>query len=264
MIRLNHLPAEHGWLQRIDPRVKLGLAAGLLIIALLYRDSLFLFGLLLVELLLAISSRLPMKRLVIGLLALLPVSLLMFALRWIFYPQGEVLATLGPITLTLGGLAAGAAVALRILALATAVLLWLETTDNQDIIRSLVALGLPYDWGLSFALALRFLPDFFQTYRSIEEAQRARGLDLTQASLIQQVRGRQPIIIAMLISSLRRSERLAVALEARAFGSDPKKRTQYQPLAMTPKDWLILSVLLVAFALLIALYFLAGPASQSL
>ena len=266
MITLNHPARRIGWLHRVDPRVKLALALSLLTIALLYRTLWFLLAVFLLEVLLIISSRLSAIRFGQSLLALLPVSLLMFMLRWIFYPQGFLLASLGPIDLTMGGLTAGAVVALRILVLALAVLIWLETTSNQDVVRSLVALGFPYDWGLSFALALRFLPDFLQTYRSIEEAQRARGLDLSNASLLQQIKGRQPILIAMLISSLRRSERLAVALEARAFGSDQKNRTQYQPLAMAARDWLLLSIIIAAVIVLVGLHFLVGigsPPAQS-
>jgi energy-coupling factor transport system permease protein len=242
------------WLHHADPRVKLALTLCSMALTLLYQNLWVLAGLFAFHVILFFSSGLPGHQLRNALLALAPVSLLMMLLRWLFYPVGAPLASLGPVALTLGGLAAGAVVALRILILAIAILLWLGTTSNQDVIRSLVSLGLPYAWGLSFSLALRFLPEFFQTYQTIEQAQHARGLDFTNASLLQHIRGRQPILIAMLISSLRKSEQLAIALEARAYGSQGHNRSNYRPLIMKRLDWLILAGILLGFSFMVGLF----------
>ena len=43
-------------------------------------------------------------------------------------------------------------------ALAFTIFLWLFTTDQATLVRSLVAIGLPYPWGLTLAIALRYLP----------------------------------------------------------------------------------------------------------
>jgi energy-coupling factor transport system permease protein len=249
---------RQSWLHSSDARVKLALTFCLMLLGLLYQSLWFLLGLLALELIMFLSGRLPWSQLRTGLRALLPVSGLMLLLRWVFYPQGLSLFSLGPLNLTSGGLAAGAVVALRILALALAVQIWLGSTSNQDVIRSLVALGLPYSWGLSFALALRFLPEFLQTYRSIEQAQRARGLDISRASWLNQIRMRQPILVAMVITSLRKSEQLAIALDARAFGSAGQNRTQYRRLSMTWLDWLLLALILLVAGILLAMRLVAG------
>ena len=246
---------RESWLHRLDPRVKFLFTLSTILLALLYQDLAFMSVLFALQLALYLSAGLSFSRWRSALLPLLPVSALMLILRWVFYPSGPVWTTLGPIQLTFGGLAAGTAVALRILTLAESVVLWLATTSYQDLVRSLVSLGLPYSWGLSFSLALRFLPDFFDTYRSIEQAQQARGLDFTNASLLQQVKGRQPILIAMIISSLRKSEQMAIALEARALESPSIARTTYRPLSMDRVDWLVLFFILISLLLLLMLRF---------
>ncbi|MFP3854744.1 MAG: energy-coupling factor transporter transmembrane component T family protein [Anaerolineales bacterium] len=246
---------RESWLHGLDPRVKFLFTLSTILLALLYQDLAFMTVLFVFQFALYLSAGLSFERWRATMLPLLPVSLLMLILRWVFYPSGPVWTNLGPIQLTFGGLAAGTAVALRILTLAESVVLWLATTSNQELIRSLVSMGLPYSWGLSFSLALRFLPDFFNTYRTIEQAQRARGLDFANASLLQQVNGRQPILIAMIISSLRKSEQMAIALEARALESPGIARTTYRPLSMDRIDWLALFIILISLLLLLMMRF---------
>jgi energy-coupling factor transport system permease protein len=109
-------------------------------------------------------------------------------------------------------------------------------------------LGLPFSWGLSFSLALRFLPEFTATYRAIEQAQQSRGLDLSGARGLAGIRARMPIFVAMLITTLRGSEKMAIALEARAFGSGDSQRTDLEPLEFRPTDAVVLVVIVLLAA----------------
>lgn len=235
---------ERGWLHRVDARVKLLLSAALICLLLLLQNLPLMAGSLLLILLLHLSAGVPLRRISRLLLGLLPVSLLMLSLRAIFYPQGDAFLVLGPLSLTALGLAAGAVVALRLLSMALAVLLWLYTTRSRDVVRSLVSLGLPFSWGLSFSLALRYLPEFTHTYRLVEQAQQSRGLELVGARWLDRIRRQMPIFIAMLISTLRRSEQMAIALEARAFGAHDVRRTDLEPLKFRLQDGLLAAVIL--------------------
>lgn len=233
------------WLHRADARVKLFLTITFLLLLLVNQNlPLQVFGVLSL-LLLHRSAALPSTRLRTVGITLLPVSLLMFALRAVFYPQGSTLTEVGPVTITALGLADGAVVGLRIVAMALAVLLWLHTTRSRDVVRSLRALGLPFSWGLSFSLALRFLPQFIESYRAIEQAQQSRGLDLSKVKGLPRIRARSPIFVAMLINTLRSSEQMAVALEARAFGSSGPARTDLEPLEFRRQDALLLAAILL-------------------
>jgi energy-coupling factor transport system permease protein len=166
---------------------------------------------------------------------------------------GPVLLQIGPIAVTAGSLAQGLLLAGRLLALALIFACWLFTTDQSAMVRGFVALRMPYEWGLTLALALRYLPIFASLYGQVRDAQQARGLDLARGGLLGRLRSLQPVLIAMIITALRNSEHLGWALESRALGAPGVRRTMYRTLCMTRADWLaagfLAAVLLVAVSL---------------
>lgn len=131
--------------------------------------------------------------------------------------------------------AQGLAIGLRIAALAFVVLGWLFVTDQSTLVLGLVALGLPYTWGLTIAMALRYLPTMAGVFRTISEAQQARALDLTQGGPLRRAKAYIPITVAMLISALRTVQHLSYALESRALGALPQ-RTYLHRLRFRPLD----------------------------
>jgi energy-coupling factor transport system permease protein len=150
---------------------------------------------------------------------------------------------IGPIDITAGSLAQGLLLASRLLALALIFACWLFTTDQSAMVRGFVALRMPYEWGLTLALAMRYLPIFAGLYTQVREAQQARGLDLRQGNLWHRLRALQPVLIAMIITALRHSEHLGWALESRALGASGARRTVFRPLHMARADWLAAGVL---------------------
>ncbi|MDX1600044.1 MAG: energy-coupling factor transporter transmembrane component T [Anaerolineales bacterium] len=249
MSRFELYVAGDSWLHRSDARVKLLFVAGALSMALIYQSLWFTLASLLVLAGLHWSARVPSSRITSAIVALAPVSLLMFALRTIFYPAGATLFRLGPVVVTSAGAAQGAVVGLRLIVMALIVLLWLYTTRDRELVRSFLALGLPYSWGLAFSLALRFLPTFATTFTSISRTQQARALDLGSGGRIERLKKRIPIFVPMLISVFRDSEQMAIALEARGFGAQAK-RTDLHPLEFKRTDVVLaLSILLILLLL---------------
>ncbi len=116
------------------------------------------------------------------------------------------------------------------------------------MVRGFVALGLPYDWGLTVALALRYLPILAGLFEQVREAQEARGLDLAQRSFLARLQAYRPILIAVVIGALRHGERLGWALEARALGGGGTRRTAFRPLSFHQGDYLALGVLFAILA----------------
>jgi energy-coupling factor transport system permease protein len=166
---------------------------------------------------------------------------------------GEAWLTVGPLVVTAHALARGALLATRLLALALIVFLWLFTTEQATMVRGFVALGLPYEWGLTLALALRYLPLFAALFEQVRDAQQARGLDLEQQSFRGRLRAYRPVLIAMIISALRNSEHLGWALEARALGAPGMRRTTFRPLHLRGGDVAALVLLGLIFGAVVAL-----------
>ncbi len=140
----------------------------------------------------------------------------------------------------------------RLLALSLAFFFWLSTTDQGEMTRGFVALGLPYEWGLMIALALRYLPILAGLFEQVREAQEARGLDLAQHGLAARLQAYRPILIAVVIGALRPAERLGWALEARALGGG-SRRTVFRPLRLRRDDVLAIAFLGLVLAAAIAL-----------
>jgi energy-coupling factor transport system permease protein len=171
-----------------------------------------------------------------------PLMVLVFVLTAIF-GAGPAWLRIGPLAVTPDSVALGAMLGLRLLALALVIFLWLFTTDQATMVRGFLALHVPYEWGLTLALALRYLPIFAGLFTQVREAQQARGLELEQRSFFQRLRAYRPVLIAMIITALRQSERLGWALEARALGARGVPRTTFRPLHLRRADYLALIVL---------------------
>jgi energy-coupling factor transport system permease protein len=240
-------------LHRLDPRVKLVLLLAGTALLLTFQNLFVCLGWVLLNQGLFWLARVPRAR-VWGIWRLmLPVSVLV-ALTWplIYREGGAPWLVWGPIQITPLAVAHGVALALRFNALAQLYFLLLFTTDQMALVRGLVALGVPFDWGLTLAIALRYIPAFFGTFQMVAEAQQARGLELNRGSWSKRLRAYLPILVAMIITALRAMDNLSRALEARAFGARPH-RTMFKPLVFTWRDG---GVLLVGALTLAGLFFM--------
>ncbi len=243
-----YLPGD-SLLHRLDPRVKLLLVAESTVLLFLFTHLIIAASLLLIMHVLILSTGMPGQRLRALWRLMLPLTLLIPTLWLIFQPgPGAAFLTIGPLRLTWTALLQGVTMALRLDALAFAMFLWLFTTDQATMVRGLAALGLPYTWSLTLALALRYIPTIAGLYEQVADAQRARGLDLDSGSLWRRLQARQPILVAMLISALRTSQGLAWSLEARGLGAPGVRRTQFRHLRFTRQDWVVTSLLLALLA----------------
>ncbi len=250
-------PGE-SWVHRADPRVKLAFVASSILLLFLLQHPLIFVSAVLGLIGLYRSAGLPASRIWRVGRAVLPVGFLLAVLRAILYPAGTALIAFGPVQITGGGLAQGATLGLRLLGMALIIFLWLFTTESQSIVRGVVKLGVPYPWGLAIGLALRFIPTIRESYDTIVQAQRARGLDLDRTRGLGRVRALLPGLIALMVSSLRASENLARALEARAFGAPGVRRSTLVDIAFRPVDWLFLLLIGLGAAAILLFYLRFG------
>ncbi len=244
-----YAPGE-SWLYRLDPRVKLlGVGVGSLAAFLLAgvgRQLLLLVGIIS----LLRGGRVPRHRLawLWGQMRVLVGIILV--LQPLFTVQGDVLLGLGPLRWTVGGLAYAATLALRTLSIAYLVGGLLFTTDQRRLVQAMVRLGMPYTWGLTVSLTLRFLPTIQSLFAAIREAQAARGW-VAEGNLFRRARSYFPVLVAVIIATLRTGDQLTLALAARGLGREQGPRTVWRPLRMRPHDWAATAILLVIGAALL-------------
>jgi energy-coupling factor transport system permease protein len=149
-------------------------------------------------------------------------------------------------------LAFGAANFLKLATMMVAGLILLATTPAEELFAGLVKLRLPYAGAFAFALALRWVPEIFATVNRVKEAQEARGLSFRQGSVLERLRRHLPLLVPIFLLTLRRSQTMAWALEARGFQMSPR-RSFLLEIKMQPRDWLTLAAsaaLLVPFIVL--------------
>jgi energy-coupling factor transport system permease protein len=236
-----YLPRD-SWLHRLDPRAKLWavLLAGT--VALIYKQIAVLACLLVLAQLALVSARIPSGRIrwLWGRLA--PLLVMILVLQPLFVPgPGPDLFSLGPVRLTTFGLLEGLSFALRAATLAFVAATLLLTTEPTNLVRGLTKLGLPYTWGLTVGLAIRYLPTTYSLYVTINEAQQARGWIVGKGNLLERARSYLPTLVATIIAALRLSDGLALALAARGLGY-PTQRTVLHDIRMRRADWLAVAL----------------------
>ena len=84
-------------------------------------------------------------------------------------------------------------------------------------------------------IALRFIPTLLEETDKIQKAQMARGADFESGNLIARAKAMIPLLVPLFVSSFRRANELAMAMEARCYrGGD--KRTRLRELKYTKLD----------------------------
>jgi energy-coupling factor transport system permease protein len=251
-MRRNH------WLYTLDPRVKLAFVVVAALLTFLWTTPAAATGVALAVagacIVLLRLAGIPWPRLGHFLRGLLPLLLVVVTLTTLFGGgPGPVWLALGPLRVTASAAAQAVLLAARLLALSLAFYFWISTTDQGEMVRGFIALRMPHTWGLTLALALRYLPILGGLFEQVSEAQQARGLDLSKRRLFDRLAAYRPILVAVVIGALRPGERLGWALEARALGAPGIRRTIYRPLRLRPVDVyalaLLFTVTLVAFLL---------------
>jgi len=236
------------WLHRLDPRAKLWAVLLASVVALTYRHIGVLAALLLLAHLALLSAQVPLGRLRWLWSRLLPLLMMILILQPVFAPgPGPDLLRLGPVRWTAAGLWDAVSFALRAAALAFVAAVLLLTTDPTRLVQGLVKMGLPYPWGLTIGLAIRYLPTTYGLFVAVSEAQQARGWSVGRGDFVKRVRSYLPILVATIIASLRMSDNLGLALAARGLGY-ARRRTALYDLRWRAADWLAAVLATVAFA----------------
>jgi energy-coupling factor transport system permease protein len=111
------------------------------------------------------------------------------------------------------------AVTLKYVAVLPSVLLFVATTRPPEFASSLARIGVPYRIAYAVSLALRYIPDVQREFRTISQAQQARGLDTTSGvGLGTRLRNLTAVLMPLLLGTFDRIETVSAAMELRGFG----------------------------------------------
>ncbi|MGA5692462.1 energy-coupling factor transporter transmembrane component T family protein [Cytobacillus pseudoceanisediminis] len=259
MIFGRYVPAE-SVLHRMDPRSKLVLIF-LFVCIVFLANNMLTYGLLTVYTFLMIAlSKVPFRFIYTGLKPVLLLVIFTLFLHLFLTKEGEVLFRFGWITIYEEGLRQGIFISLRffLLILMTSILTLtttpIEITDGlESLLAPLNKIKFPvHELALMMSISLRFIPTLMQETDKIMKAQTARGVDFSSGPIKERIKAIIPLLIPLFVSSFKRAEELAVAMESRGYRGG-EGRTKYRQLNWGLKDTAMLAMLAVLTLVLILL-----------
>ncbi|MGG7163033.1 energy-coupling factor transporter transmembrane component T family protein [Clostridium ihumii] len=247
------------FIHKLDPRTKI-------LISLLFIITLFLVknvtGYVVVFIFLMSCiyiSKVPFRYIYKG---LKPIFILMLitAVFNIFFTKGDVLLyQIGFLKIYKEGLVLAAFMVVRLTFLIAGTSLLtlttspIELTDGiEKLLNPFKKIGVPaHELAMMMTIALRFIPTLMDETDKIMKAQMARGADFESGNLISRAKNLIPLLVPLFISSFRRAEELAMAMEARGYRGG-EGRTRMKVLQMTNKD----TIAFISFVVFVILIFI--------
>jgi len=149
-------------------------------------------------------------------------------------PVASELARIGPLRVTAEAVSTATALGLRVLAIASVGAVFALTTEPTRLVDALVQQArIPERFAYGALAAYQAIPRFAEDLTTLRQARRIRGLR----------GGWHPrLLLGLLVLAIRHGDRVALSMDARAFGSGP--RTRYRVVRWTPIDaWFALGAI---------------------
>lgn len=237
-----YIPGD-SFVHKLDPRAKIMLSILYIIDLFLIKDFqgyiiIFLFTMFAIA-----TSKIQLKYIYKGLKPIF-VLMLITALFNVFLTKGEnLIFELGFLKVYKEGILLAVFMVLRLtfLIIGTSLLTLttspIELTDGiEKLLNPYRKIGVPaHELAMMMTIALRFIPTLMDETDKIMKAQKARGADFESGNLVQRAKNLIPLLVPLFISSFRRADELAMAMEARCYRGG-EGRTRMKILKLTSKD----------------------------
>jgi len=249
------------FVHKLDPRTKMLLLIAVIVFIFVSQNAVALSLVALLILFSVLLSKVPLKMYLKNLKAVLPIIIFTMIINLFYNATGDVLVSFWKLSITTGSLYRAFYMAARILLLiiASAELTYTTTpNDLTDAIEKLLSplkfIGLKnavHTLAMMMTIALRFIPTLIEETQKIMNAQKARGADLENGKLIERIKALIPILIPLLISSVRRAYELAEAMECRCYNGG-EGRQRMKQLKYHSNDFVAFAVVIVVCATVVA------------
>ncbi len=236
-------------IHRLDPRFKL-IITFIYIIMLFAGDRFICLGVGAVFTLLAIFlSRIPLKMFVKSVKPLLPFLLITAILNLFFVTSGDILFKWKFIKITDDAVSISIFMFVRITLLIMGSSLLTYTTSPitltdaiERLLSPLKKIKVPvHELAMMMSIALRFIPTLIEETDKIMSAQKARGAEIDSGSFMTRAKNMIAILVPLFISSFRRADELATAMECRCYRGG-EGRTRLRQLKSAPRDYIALAI----------------------
>lgn len=229
-IYLEDLSNLNGFLQRLNPTIKLASFAFLIISAVITSKIIPLTFLLLFIVGLAFLTKLPVKYFIFRITFFIPIFAGIIALPFLFLTKGEQLLTfqlLGfEVVITEQGLEKVLIFTLRVWVCVAILMLMIMTTNFTKLVKSLELLKIPRIFLLLIFMTYRYIFLTIHEFYQLLLAKEARTFKKDRNINLKSLRSISKLLSNLLIRAFERSERVYLAMVARGFklnGNENKK-----------------------------------------
>lgn len=243
------------FLYRLNPLAKLLAPVPAMILLVFVRDAATPLAFLLLSYAVLLVGVSFTRRLALVLLLGLPLGALAIGFGFSLWTdpshvdQSVIVWQIGSWTLYGGALAVGFATGLRIAAIVALALIAGLSTTGPDVVRSTVQqLHVPYRIGYTALAAFRFVPRFGHELEVIRHAHRVRGAHGGRGPFAAIARW-SGYMVPLLAGAIRHAERVALAMDARAFGAHPD-RTERHIVPFRARDVVFIVLFVAASAVI--------------
>lgn len=243
---------------RLDARVKL-------LLTITYVVSIFFikgyFGFMVAAALLILTvivARLPILSVLKSVRGILLIVLITAVLNLFLIKDGEPLFEYGVLMITKNGVHTAIKMILRLVLLISGASLLPLTTTPVELADGLESLMTPLkvirvpvrDIAMIMSIALRFIPTLFEETNKIMNAQKARGAAIDNGNVFRRIGAILSVLVPLFISSFRRADELAFALDARCYNATDK-RTRMKKATLRWADAVAVVIVLAFFTVIL-------------
>ena len=259
-ITLGQFVAGDSVIHKLDPRTKIGMMILYILMTFLVKKIYFLaipFAYLVIELVL---SGISLRYILNSLKPIRFLLIFMFLLN-LFFTKGEhVWIDLGFWQLTGEAVLQSCFLAVRIILLVAGASMLTLTTSPIALTDGIERLFAPlkifhfpaHELAMMMTIALRFVPTLMDESEKIRNAQMSRGADFESGNIFKRVKSMIPILIPLFVSSFRKADELAIAMESRCYHGG-EGRTRMHQLKFRLADLLAILITFAFVAVLIVL-----------
>lgn len=246
-ITLGQYVYRDSWIHALDPRTKLIVIMGFMVFILAFHSFITLAGCLILIIgayqVAQLSTVLALRN-IRSFFWLLLFTFLVHA----FSSSGTTILTIPVVNwnITIEGASSGLFYTIRIILLIVLANMLTLTTSPMAFTDGLELLLKPFkrfripahEIAMMISIALRFIPILLEEVDRIQKAQISRGARF-DGNIIRRLKSVIPIVIPLFVSTFRRANDLALAMDARCYRGG-ENRTSYQILKLKKQDWLVL------------------------
>lgn len=252
-------------IHKLDPRTKLLLTVVYIVMVFVSNNFISLFFCLFVGAGVIALSKIPVKTVIKGLKPIFLIVIITSVLQIAYVKTGLMLVDFWKIQITSGGVLTAIFMALRISLLIVMSTMLTYTTSPTSLTNGLDRIFAPFKKiGLDFhtvtmimTIALRFIPTLIEEVDKIMSAQKSRGANFEQGSLMKRAKALIPLFIPLLFNSIRRAYELANAMTCRCYNGG-KGKTTMNALKFSGRDYTVILGIAVLVGVVITLNIFCG------